>query len=271
MGARRSGPRGPRATLTFQRACLIYQMERRGRISVADRRIEGVRLTRFQYRRDRVIGDSQVRIEHLQRRRAGADRRRRRDGPRLRAAPVRPLPRPRRVRGAVRGRGDAGPAGPGRARRSSTASTGPAAATGAGRLLPWGEAVQVALWDLAAKQAGLPLWRLLGGERTARPGLRERASTSTSRTTTSRSCSGPPPSQGYGAFKIKVGHPDPARDLHRLDLLAQGRRAGPPGHGGRQRGVEPKETLIRVAAIQRGRATTSSGSRTRCCATTSTA
>jgi L-alanine-DL-glutamate epimerase-like enolase superfamily enzyme len=56
--------------------------------------------------------------------------------------------------------------------------------------------------------------------------------------------------QGYPAFKIKVGHPDPERDLHRLELLA--RAVGP----NRQVMVDaneawsPKEALTRVQAMQ---------------------
>jgi L-alanine-DL-glutamate epimerase-like enolase superfamily enzyme len=86
--------------------------------------------------------------------------------------------------------------------------------------LPFHEAIQVAVWDLAAKQAGLPLHRLLGSRRDkvkayasgldfhlsdeAFVDLFKRADT-----------------LGYRAFKIKVGHPDFARDLHRLDLLVK--------------------------------------------------
>src|SRR5690606_33151988 len=81
-----------------------------------------------------------------------------------------------------------------------------------------GEAVQVAVWDLAAKQAGLPLWQLLGGQRDRVPayasGLDFHLSDAEFVELFGRA-----DALGYSAFKIKVGHPDFARDLHRLELL----------------------------------------------------
>ncbi len=84
--------------------------------------------------------------------------------------------------------------------------------------LPFGEAVQVAVWDLAAKQAGLPLWQLLGGRRDRVPayasGLDFHLSDAEFVELFGRA-----DALGYSAFKIKVGHHDFARDLHRLELL----------------------------------------------------
>jgi L-alanine-DL-glutamate epimerase-like enolase superfamily enzyme len=86
--------------------------------------------------------------------------------------------------------------------------------------LPFSEALQVALWDLAAKQAGLPLHQLLGSRR-----ARVRAYASGLDFHLSDPAFvelfGYARSIGYDTFKIKVGHPDFARDLHRLDLLSK--------------------------------------------------
>ena len=86
--------------------------------------------------------------------------------------------------------------------------------------LPFEEALQVALWDLAAKQAGLPLHRLLGSRRDR---VRAYASGLDFHLSDSEYTEffGHAAAIGYEAFKIKVGHPDFQRDLHRLELLRQ--------------------------------------------------
>lgn len=93
---------------------------------------------------------------------------------------------------------------------------------GANRALPhgFGEAVDQALWDLAAQQAGLPLYRYLGGTsgrvRAYASGLDfhldDGAYVRFFRAAHER---------GFRAFKIKVGHPDVAWDLRRLALLRE--------------------------------------------------
>jgi L-alanine-DL-glutamate epimerase-like enolase superfamily enzyme len=91
--------------------------------------------------------------------------------------------------------------------------------------LPFGEAVQVALWDLAAKQAGLPLHRLLGGRRERveayASGLDFHLSDAEFAELFAHA-----DAIGYRAFKIKVGHPDFERDLDRLKLLTKTVRPG---------------------------------------------
>jgi len=78
----------------------------------------------------------------------------------------------------------------------------------------------VALWDLAAKQAGLPLHKLLGGQRNR---VRAYASGLDYHLSDDDFCAlfAHADSIGYTAFKIKVGHPDLERDLHRLKLLSK--------------------------------------------------
>jgi L-alanine-DL-glutamate epimerase-like enolase superfamily enzyme len=82
-------------------------------------------------------------------------------------------------------------------------------------------AVDVALWDLAAKQAGLPLWKYLGGARTEKleayntdigwlsfdlPAMLE---------LTRHAVEG----EGFSRIKIKVGHDDPMADIVRLEAV----------------------------------------------------
>jgi L-alanine-DL-glutamate epimerase-like enolase superfamily enzyme len=84
--------------------------------------------------------------------------------------------------------------------------------------LPFEEALQQACWDLFAKSTGLPLWRLLGGHGAPVPayasGLDFHLSDEDFTALFARAAE-----MGFRAFKIKVGHPDLDRDIHRLDLL----------------------------------------------------
>src|ERR1700712_1816628 len=84
--------------------------------------------------------------------------------------------------------------------------------------LPFHEALQVALWDLAAKEVKLPLHRLLGSRRDK---VRAYASGLDYHLSDDDFCAffAHADAIGYSAFKIKVGNPDFAWDLHRLDLL----------------------------------------------------
>lgn len=84
-------------------------------------------------------------------------------------------------------------------------------------------AVDIALWDLAAKRAEMPLWRYLGGARTDRleayntdigwlsfdlPTLLDLTRHATE-------------ADGFTRIKVKVGHDDPNRDIRRLTALRQ--------------------------------------------------
>jgi L-alanine-DL-glutamate epimerase-like enolase superfamily enzyme len=85
--------------------------------------------------------------------------------------------------------------------------------------------VQGAVWDLAGKQAGMALHRLLGARRDR---VRVYASGLDFHLTDDAFVElfGTADSLGYDTFKIKVGHPDFERDLHRLDLLRKTVRSG---------------------------------------------
>jgi L-alanine-DL-glutamate epimerase-like enolase superfamily enzyme len=86
--------------------------------------------------------------------------------------------------------------------------------------VPFREALQHALWDLTAKQLDMPLWKLLGGARDRvrayASGLDFHLSDDEFTGLFARA-----DAAGFSAFKIKVGHSDFERDLHRLDLLRQ--------------------------------------------------
>jgi L-alanine-DL-glutamate epimerase-like enolase superfamily enzyme len=115
--------------------------------------------------------------------------------------------------------------------------------------LPFHEALQVALWDLGAKQAGMPLHRLLGSRRNRvrayASGLDFHLSDDAFSALFAHAAS-----IGYTAFKIKVGHPDFARDLRRLELL---KKVVPEGS---QIMIDPneawssKEALVKLTAIR---------------------
>ncbi len=180
-------------------------------------RVEGFKLTRFQYRRDRVIGDSQVRIDQshvaaLELFAEGGV-----SGLGFMLSLFNPLPALAEIERIFQAEiwpaleGCAPAAVVNRLRR-------PRGGAIRGPSLPFGEAINQALWDLAAKQVDLPLWRLLGGERAA---TRTYASGLDFHLSDADYCSlfAQAAAQGHRGFKIKVGHPDVAWDLHRLDLL----------------------------------------------------
>lgn len=82
------------------------------------------------------------------------------------------------------------------------------------------EAIQHAVWDLFAKQMDLPLWRMLGHKRDGVPvyasGLDFHLSDHDFTELFGRAAE-----LGYRGYKIKVGHAELERDVHRLNLLAQ--------------------------------------------------
>ncbi len=116
--------------------------------------------------------------------------------------------------------------------------------------LPFRESLQVALWDLAAKQAGLPLRRLLGSRRDS---VRAYASGLDYHLSDDDFIDlfGHADSLGYSAFKIKVGHPDFERDLHRLDLLTKTVRPGALVMIDANEAWGAKEALVKLEAIRK--------------------
>ncbi len=115
--------------------------------------------------------------------------------------------------------------------------------------LPFHEALQVALWDLAAKEAGLPLHQMLGSRRDRvrayASGLDFHLDDAAFQALFAHAAA-----TGYRAFKIKVGHSDFARDLRRLALL---QAVVPPGSQIMVDANEAwgaKEALMKITAIR---------------------
>jgi L-alanine-DL-glutamate epimerase-like enolase superfamily enzyme len=180
-------------------------------------RIDAFEITRFQFPRDRVVGDSQVRTEEVN---VAALELIDEDSERgLGFAQVlfAPLPATAEIERVFAD--EVWPSLKGEEPLSLIHRVSrPRGGNQRSATLPFHEAVQVALWDLAAKQVSMPLHRLLGSRR-------DRVRTYASGLDFHLSdvdfveLFGRADALGYGAFKVKVGHPDFERDLHRLDLL----------------------------------------------------
>ena len=116
--------------------------------------------------------------------------------------------------------------------------------------LPFYEAIQVALWDLVAKAVDLPLHKLLGSRREK---VRAYASGLDFHLSDDDFVSffGHADAIGYSAFKIKVGHPDFAWDLHRLELLKKTVRPGALVMIDANEAWGAKEALTKLETIHR--------------------
>jgi L-alanine-DL-glutamate epimerase-like enolase superfamily enzyme len=122
---------------------------------------------------------------------------------------------------------------------------------GANRALPYGfgEAIDQALWDLAAQQAGLPLYRYLDG---SDPRVHAYASgldfhlTDADYVRFFRAAH----ALGFHAFKIRVGHPDLAWDLKRLRLLQKAVGPGATVMVDANEAWTPKEAIRRLHAYR---------------------
>lgn len=82
-------------------------------------------------------------------------------------------------------------------------------------------AIDIALWDLKSKQAGLPLWKLLGGS----SGKKVEAYNTDggwlnwSREQLVSDCKRMVEEEGYSAVKIKIGSASPTEDLNRTEAV----------------------------------------------------
>lgn len=207
------------------------------------------RLTRFQFRRDRIIGDSQVRFEDFHgfalELRDGAGRWGLGFGHSM-WDPLPPVATMEASFGAHVWPGLDGLVPASLIHRIER----PRGGNQRDAVYGFGEALQIALWDLAAQQAGLPLSDFLGGTRRRVPvyasGLDFHMSDAEFSAFFARAAD-----LGFPAFKIKVGHPDPERDLHRLDLLraAVGPKAGVMVDA--NEAWSPKEAAARLALFHR--------------------
>jgi L-alanine-DL-glutamate epimerase-like enolase superfamily enzyme len=212
-------------------------------------RIDGFRITRFQFARDRVIGDSQVRADEVN----VAALELIADSGEVGLGFVQtlfvPLPDQAEIERIFLAEAWPGLAGEPPAALVHRVRR-PRGGNQRAFTLPFHEALQQALWDLAAKGAGLPLWRLLGGTRD-RVGAYASGLDFHLSDDAFVELFGHADAIGYSAFKIKVGHPDFARDLHRLALLRKTVRRDAVIMIDANEAWSAKEALVRLEAIRR--------------------
>jgi L-alanine-DL-glutamate epimerase-like enolase superfamily enzyme len=116
--------------------------------------------------------------------------------------------------------------------------------------LPFHEGIQVALWDLAAKQQDLPLHVLLGSRRDK---VRAYASGLDYHLSDDEFVRffAHADALGYPAFKIKVGNPDFEWDLHRLKLLSTAVKPGAKIMIDANEAWGAKEAIVKLETIRR--------------------
>jgi L-alanine-DL-glutamate epimerase-like enolase superfamily enzyme len=212
-------------------------------------RISSYQITRFQFARDRVIGDSQVRADEANIASLELVDEQGRSGLGFVQVLFSTIPRLEeiiRVFEAEVWPGLKGQYPMALAHRVSRPRGGNQRAY----TVPFHEAVQVSVWDLAAKQQGLPLHQLLGARRDKvrayASGLDFHLSDKDFVDLFKRA-----DGLGYRAFKIKVGHPDFQRDLHRLDLVSKAVRPGAQFMIDANEAWGAKEAIVKLEAIRR--------------------
>ncbi|RYH04271.1 mandelate racemase [Salipiger sp. IMCC34102] len=212
-------------------------------------RIHSFRITRFQFRRDRVIGDSQVRAEDVNAAAVELISDAGEVGLGFVQTLFSPLPDQDEIERIFLA--EVWPDLDGQSpmalvHRVNRPRGGRQRATS----LPFHEALQVALWDLAAKGVGMPLWQMLGARRDR---VRAYASGLDFHLDDAAFCAlfGHADALGYGAFKIKVGHADFDRDMHRLELLRKTVRKGAQFMIDANEAWGAKEAAIKIEAIRK--------------------
>ncbi|WMT85916.1 mandelate racemase/muconate lactonizing enzyme family protein [Pelagibacterium sp. 26DY04] len=212
-------------------------------------RINSYRITRFQFRRDRVIGDSQVRAEDVNVAALELIADTGAVGLGFIQTLFTPLPSQAEMERIFETEvwptlEGASPLG--LVHRVTRPRGGNQRAFG----LPVHEALQVALWDLVGKEAGMPLWEVLGGSRDR---VKAYASGLDFHLSDEAFVElfGHADAIGYDTFKIKVGHSDFERDLHRLDLLKKTVRPGARFMIDANEAWGAKEALNKIEAIER--------------------
>jgi L-alanine-DL-glutamate epimerase-like enolase superfamily enzyme len=176
-------------------------------------------LTRFQFRRNRVIGDSQVRFDQAHVAVLELHDRDGRTGTGFLGTLAHPLPALPELTRLFHE--DAWPALDGQHPAPLLNRLArPRGGNWRAGALGFGQAINQALWDLHGQALGLPLWRLLGGREGRVPayasGLEFHLDDDAF-----RSLFGQAHAMGFRAFKVKIGHPDVAWDLHRLAVLRE--------------------------------------------------
>lgn len=84
-------------------------------------------------------------------------------------------------------------------------------------------AVDIALWDLRAKAASVPLWKLLGGATSLKiiAYNTDIGWLSIPKVKLVEGCQRAVEKEGFARIKLKVGHPDPNIDIERLEAVRQ--------------------------------------------------
>ena len=212
-------------------------------------RLTSFRITRFQFARDRVIGDSQVRADDVN---CAALELLTDDGKvglGFLQTLFQPLPDQAEIARVFQNEVWPGLEGKHPAGLVHQV-TRPRGGNRRAFTLPFYEAIQVALWDLAAKAVDLPLYKLLGANRNK---VRAYASGLDFHLSDSQFAEffGHADAIGYSAFKIKVGHPDFEWDLNRLNILQKSVRKGAGFMIDTNEGWGAKEALNKLGVIRR--------------------
>jgi L-alanine-DL-glutamate epimerase-like enolase superfamily enzyme len=175
------------------------------------------RITRYQFPRDRVIGDSQVRADEVHLATIELIGERGETGLGFMQSLFHPLPAEKEIERTFRE--ECWPSLEGQHAEALAHAVRRPRGGNVRRLgLPFEEALQHAVWDLFAKSVRMPLWKLLGAQRREvnayASGLDFHLGDEEFERLFAQAAA-----QGFRAFKIKVGHPDFERDLHRLAIL----------------------------------------------------
>jgi L-alanine-DL-glutamate epimerase-like enolase superfamily enzyme len=175
------------------------------------------RITRFQFARDRVIGDSQVRADDVNLAIVELIGEGGQTGLGFMQSLFHPLPAENEIERVFRE--ECWPSIEGHdVEALAHAVRRPRGGNVRKMTLPFEESLQHAVWDLFAKSVRMPLWKLLGAERRSvqayASGLDFHLNDADFERLFAQAAE-----QGFQAFKIKVGHPEIDRDLHRLTLL----------------------------------------------------
>ena len=212
-------------------------------------RLSSFRVTRFQFARDRVIGDSQVRADDVNCAALELITDDGKVGLGFLQTLFQPLPDQIEIERIFAN--EVWPGIEGKHPASLVHQvTRPRGGNRRAFTLPFHEALQVALWDLAAKAVDLPLYKLLGANRNR---VRAYASGLDFHLSDEDFVDffAHADAIGYSAFKIKVGHPDFEWDLNRLNLVHKTVRKGASFMIDTNEGWGAKEALNKLQAIHR--------------------
>lgn len=212
-------------------------------------RIADFRLTRFQFARDRLIGDSQVKIADANYAALELIADDGAVGLGFLHALFHPLPALAEIERIFREEVWPGIEGAPPSAIIHRVSR-PRGGNNRKATLPFDEAVSQVSWDLAAKEVGLPLWRMLGG---TEPRVRAYASGLDFHLDDDHFTAlfAAAAAQGYRGFKMKVGHPDVEWDLHRLRLLRATVGGAGPYMVDANEAWSPKEAVRRLEIYRR--------------------